>query len=47
MQVVIDFVPNLTSKKHVWFTTSSANTTNDLKNFYVWADGNTAPNNWV
>ena len=46
MHIVLDFIPNQTSDKHDWFIKSqtSADRTNDYRNYYVWADQTT---NWV
>ncbi|RUS74272.1 hypothetical protein EGW08_017974 [Elysia chlorotica] len=46
-KVILDLIPNHTSKKHQWFE-KSANKEGDYKDFYVWAEGSSAspPNNW-
>ncbi|WAR05031.1 MALT-like protein [Mya arenaria] len=48
MYVVIDFVPNQSSKNHPWFMDSVANNLGTKRNYYVWADGDVVnpPNNW-
>ncbi|EDO35568.1 predicted protein, partial [Nematostella vectensis] len=43
MRVIVDFVPNHTSKKNKWFEESSVNKTNSKRNWYVWRD---SANNW-
>lgn len=43
LKVVMDFVPNHSSKKHSWFTESAKNDP-AYKDYYIWKD---APNNWV
>lgn len=54
LKVILDFVPNHTSKKHPWFVESSRDKTNAKRDWYVWADGvkgingtDTPPNNWI
>lgn len=54
IKVILDFIPNLTSKNHTWFrdSSSSADTSNFKRNYYVWVEGHNntaqmAPNNWV
>lgn len=52
-KVILDFVPNHTSKQHPWFVESSKNKTGPKNDWYVWADagvggnGTNPPNNWV
>ncbi|OWF43493.1 neutral and basic amino acid transport protein rBAT-like [Mizuhopecten yessoensis] len=45
MRILLDFIPNQTSKNHSWFTASAASSahTNDYRNYYVWSD---YTNNW-
>lgn len=54
LKVILDFVPNHTSKKHPWFVESSRDKTSAKRDWYVWADGvngtngtYTPPNNWI
>ena len=42
----MDFVPNHTSDQHEWFIKSLAGE-EPYRDYYVWKDGGTAPNNWV
>ncbi|XP_067685673.1 alpha-glucosidase-like isoform X2 [Haliotis asinina] len=44
MQLLLDFIPNLTSDQHVWFQ-ESRNPSSPKKNFYVWQKDK--PNNWL
>jgi len=55
MKMLLDFIPNHTSRKHPWFL-KSANNTPGYADFYVWHPGSKAPNaddippppnNWV
>jgi len=58
LKVIMDFVPNHTSDKHIWFQKSAKNET-DYADYYIWKDAinqeevikNNAtpivPNNWV
>ena len=39
MRVLLDLVPNHTSDRHPWFR--------ERPDFYVWADGDGPPNNWL
>ncbi|XP_030627856.1 neutral and basic amino acid transport protein rBAT [Chanos chanos] len=48
LKLIMDYIPNHTSDKHVWFQLSR-NNTERYKDFYVWVnctEGN-PPNNWV
>ncbi|XP_014768857.2 alpha-glucosidase [Octopus bimaculoides] len=45
--VVLDFIPNQTSKKHAWFVESNKANPGDKKNYYVWKAGSSLPNNWL
>ena len=53
MKLILDFVPNHTSKKHRWFQESRKSRDNSYANFYVWHPGSLIgtvrqpPNNWV
>jgi len=53
MKLILDFIPNHTSRNHSWFQ-SSVNNDPGYADFYIWhtgskaADGTTLPpNNWV
>ena len=50
VHLLLDFVPNHTSDKHLWFVESRTNLTNSKRDWYIWADGaddHTPPNNWI
>ncbi len=54
IRVVVDFVPNHTSDRHLWFAKSRSLRDNSRRDWYVWADpkpDGTAegapPNNWI
>ena len=39
LKVILDFIPNHTSKKHQWFSESENNPHDeDFRDFYVWRD---------
>ena len=44
----MDFIPNHTSDKHLWFQRSQARE-EKYQDYYIWVDcdGITPPNNWV
>jgi len=53
MKLILDFIPNHTSRKHPWFQSSEKNESSHV-DFYIWHSGSTAPdgtplppNNWV
>jgi len=53
MKLILDFIPNHTSRKHPWFN-SSANNEASYVNYYIWHPGSKAqdgtpraPNDWV
>ncbi|MBN3284236.1 SLC31 protein, partial [Polyodon spathula] len=53
LKLIIDFIPNHTSDKHVWFQ-RSRNGTEKYKDYYIWKDCESVngtmtkpPNNWV
>jgi len=50
LKVVIDYVPNHTSRQHAWFEQSRASVTNPKRDWYLWheplSDG-APPNNWI
>ncbi|XP_054714167.1 maltase A2-like [Uloborus diversus] len=45
LKVVIDFNPNYSSAKHKWFE-QSENSEPAYKDFYIWADEESPPNDW-
>jgi len=49
MKLVLDFVPNHTSRNHTWFMESRKGGDNKYKDFYVWHPGKNGgpPNNWL
>ncbi|XP_033127924.1 neutral and basic amino acid transport protein rBAT-like [Anneissia japonica] len=51
ISVILDFVPNQSSDKHMWFNGSKLDSTdgtsNEYVNYYVWSDKSTPPNNWL
>ncbi|KAL3866289.1 hypothetical protein ACJMK2_043596 [Sinanodonta woodiana] len=56
MKLILDFIPNHTSDKHLWFVESRKvnSTDNPFRDFYVWHDGRRdengnriPPNNWL
>lgn len=55
MKLILDFIPNHTSRKHKWFVQSRNNSdaSNHFKDFYVWRHGKVGanetlpPNNWL
>ena len=50
MRVVMDLVPNHTSRAHPWFRAALADPTGPYRDYYVWADPGPdggPPNNWV
>ncbi|HEY0422733.1 MAG TPA: alpha-amylase family glycosyl hydrolase [Rhodopila sp.] len=50
IKVLLDFVPNHTSDRHLWFAESRSSQENPKRNWYIWrdpaADGG-PPNNWI
>ncbi|KAK4887008.1 hypothetical protein RN001_003279 [Aquatica leii] len=48
IKIIMDFVPNHSSDKHIWFTKSEARE-EGYEDFYVWKDGKNGnpPNNWL
>src|SRR5690349_14192424 len=49
IRVVLDFVLNHTSDKHVWFANSRSSRTATKRDWYIWRDGlgpGQPPNNW-
>jgi alpha-glucosidase len=50
LKVILDFVPNHTSKKHPWFEQSRSCRENPKRDWYIWRDpgsGGGPPNNWL
>ena len=54
IKVLIEFIPNHTSRRHPWFLESRRGGASNYKNFYVWSSGRSGangltvpPNNWV
>ena len=43
-RVIVDLIPNQTSRNHTWFTKSQKKE-DKYANYYIWSD--TKPNNWV
>lgn len=49
IKVLIDFVPNHSSDKHLWFKESRSSKTNPKRDWYIWRDpapDGEPPNNW-
>lgn len=54
IKVVIEVIPNHTSRKHPWFKSSQEGGSTGYENYYVWHKGislangtRLPPNNWV
>jgi len=50
IKVILDFVVNHSSDKHLWFVESQKSKTNPYRDYYVWRDGKAEgqpPNNWT
>ncbi len=50
IKVILDFVPNHTSKQHPWFIESRSSRDNPKRDWYLWRDpkpDGSPPNNWV
>jgi len=54
IKLVIELVPNHTSRRHKWFIQSRQSANNPYSNFYIWDNGRRfengtryPPNNWV
>jgi alpha-glucosidase len=48
LRVLLDWVPNHTSDRHPWFTSSRSSRDSPYRDWYVWRDGRDGgpPNNW-
>jgi len=48
LKLIMDYIPNHTSDKHVWFQLSR-NGTEPYKDYYIWVNctADKPPNNWV
>ena len=52
LKIIMDFVPNHTSKKHPWFEESKRSKTDPKRDWYIWRNGTgenktEPPNNWL
>jgi alpha-glucosidase len=50
LKVILDFVPNHTSKQHPWFRESRSSRDNPKRDWYIWREGKadgSPPNNWI
>lgn len=52
LKIIMDFVPNHTSKKHPWFEESKRSKKDPKRDWYIWRDGTGVnkkepPNNWL
>jgi len=48
IKLVLDFIPNYTSRNHMWFTESQKGTAGNYSDYYVWkADNGGPPNDWL
>ena len=52
LKIIMDFVPNHTSKKHPWFEESKKSKTGPKRDWYIWRNGTgengtEPPNNWL
>lgn len=48
LKLIMDYIPNHTSDKHIWFQLSR-NGTEPYKDYYIWVNctREKPPNNWV
>jgi len=48
IKLILDFIPNYTSRNHLWFQESRKGSDNDFSDFYVWraGSGGSPPNDW-
>ncbi len=50
MKLILDFVPNHTSREHPWFLQAKSSRSHPKRNWYIWSDAKpdgSPPNNWV
>jgi len=54
IKLVIEMIPNHTSRRHKWFVQSRQSASNSYSNYYIWDNGRrfengsrSPPNNWV
>ena len=50
IKIIMDLVPNHTSREHQWFQESRSSKTNPRRDWYIWKDpgkDNGPPNNWI
>lgn len=52
LKIIMDFIPNHTSKKHPWFEESKKSKTSPKRDWYIWRNGTgengtEPPNNWL
>jgi alpha-glucosidase len=50
MKLILDFVPNHTSDRHLWFVESRSSRDSPKRSYYLWRDpapGGGPPNNWL
>ena len=47
IRVLLDLVPNHTSIQHPWFLDAASARDSAHRDWYVWADGDEPPNNWL
>jgi alpha-glucosidase len=50
LKLIVDYIPNHTSDRHLWFAESRSSRTNPRRDWYVWRDAapdGGPPNNWL